>query len=155
MAKLTSLRKETPRDIWIQPYENVAEFPYYTDAKGERRRVSDAWREVRFRVVYPTMKVISAIASRSTRLQLIKGINTPQREFDPEKLAEYIASSIILDWENVTDEDGSPAPYESSFMREQFLASPFLLNEFVAFYHKIGEDLGAQEAVEREDFLQP
>jgi hypothetical protein len=154
MAKLTRLRKDTPRDIWICPYEGVVEFPSYTDAKGERRRVSEDWREVSFRVVYPTMKVLTAIASRSTRLQVVKGMSAPQKELDPERLADFVASSIILDWENVTDDGGSPVPYDSSFMREQFMVSPFLLNEFIAYYHRVGEDLVAEKEREREGFLQ-
>ena len=153
MASIGNLRKRFSQHVWITPFAEVAEFPTYVDESGRRVQVSEEWREVGFKVLYPTLKVMNELRNNSVKVVVERGSKRSHREFDPERLADFLANRIILDWDNVTDEAGQKVTYDGGFMKEQFMASQFLLNEFVSCYHKVGESLAEEERREAEDFL--
>lgn len=153
MAVFTNLKKQVSKYVWITPFSEVEEFPTYVNEGGQKVPLSDEWREVKFKVLYPNLKALNQLTTRSVRLHVVRGTSTPQKEFDPERLAEFIAGTVIKDWENVTDDEGGSVDYDKEFMKDQFMASQFLLNEFVTYYQRVGEDMATVRERSGEDFL--
>lgn len=153
MATLKGLTKNVGEYVWITPYADIEEFPTYRDEGGAEVVLSEQWREIGFRVKYPSMKIINNLSIRSFRSYAVRGTSEMRKEFDPERLADFIAKEIIKEWENVEGEGGSSAPYDPAFMKAEFMKSQFLLNEFITHYQSVGESAASDAEVASEDFL--
>ncbi len=147
-----TLKTRRSKEIWIAPYADVEEFPEYMTDDGTWERLPEGWREVRFKVAYPNLQILNRISSRSAKIQVVRGVDQPLREFDPVRMVDFIVTQVIKDWENVTDEEGNPVPYDREMLRTEFLASQFLLNEFLSFYQSVAEKTEKREAEEVENF---
>lgn len=148
MATLKELSKNVARHMTIFPYKEAKKMPVYRDASGNTVELSEKWREIGFKVKWPTVGNIEKLdASKTSYTDKDKQIVFS---------ASHQQSANAIVYELIEDIEGLDEPWDmdsKKWLLSQFLLSSFLMTEFKRVYKEAGEKWAEEEEQKQADFF--
>jgi hypothetical protein len=134
-----------PKTIVVYPYQ---------DADGFPDGLSPAWKDVGYKVLIPTMRLIHHLGRHGVTMRQGKeGDSTfTYPEVDLVALAKYYCNTVIQGWEGVEDE-GNTARYDPDWLFSNFDRYPFLFNRLITAYRNLIDNTKKEFEKEEADFL--
>lgn len=145
-------------ELVIYPYKDIEDdsWPVYVNREGKKVPYSYEWREVGFKVPYPTVGRLRKISDLSQGLQVDKS-KFKVVGGDPDRLAKYLVFNLIKGTENLTD-GGKEISWEDKYknwLYDEFRVSSFLLNNFRATYELVAGEIQKGNDEDEENFTKP